>query len=376
MGVFRRILPVAIAVLAIFGCSAAAGAEAGPENVLVVVNARSRISREIAEYYVHRRQIPQDNVCKIRAPEEERIEREVFDLDVARPIFKCLKSRDLQDRILYIATTRGVPLAIHGQQAKPSPRASVDSELAMLYRRFEKDGKDYKIEGPLPNPFFGQYRKPFTHPEFPIYLVTRLTGYTIEDVKAMIDRGMEAKNRGVVVLDMHSTGTNATGNNWMEQAARILPPHRVRIDRTTTVMNGLTSVIGYASWGSNDPARRDQQMRWPGMEWLPGAIATQYVSSDGRSFTEPPEGWTIGNWSGKEKWHAGSPQSMSGDFIREGATGASGHTNEPYLTYAPRPNFLFPAYLTGRSLAESYYLSIPAVSWQNVIVGDPLCRLQ
>ena len=38
------------------------------------------------------------------------------------------------------------------------------------------------------------------------------------------------------------------------------------------------------------------------------------------------------------------------------------------------PDYLFPAYLSGRNLAESYYVAIPALSWQNIVVGDPLVR--
>jgi len=29
----------------------------------------------------------------------------------------------------------------------------------------------------------------------------------------------------------------------------------------------------------------------------------------------------------------------------------------------------------GRNLAESYYLAIRSLSWQNIVVGDPLCSL-
>jgi uncharacterized protein (TIGR03790 family) len=48
---------------------------------------------------------------------------------------------------------------------------------------------------------------------------------------------------------------------------------------------------------------------------------------------------------------------------------------EPYLAYTPRPNILLPAYYHGRNLAESYYLSIPVLSWMNIVIGDPLCKL-
>ena len=66
---------------------------------------------------------------------------------------------------------------------------------------------------------------------------------------------------------------------------------------------------------------------------------------------------------------------LAADYIAEGVTGASGHVDEPYLHACPRPQILIPSYLTGRNLAESYYLSIPALSWQNIVIGDPLTKL-
>jgi uncharacterized protein (TIGR03790 family) len=66
---------------------------------------------------------------------------------------------------------------------------------------------------------------------------------------------------------------------------------------------------------------------------------------------------------------------LTADYIHDGATGASGHVYEPYLQMTPRPNILLPAYYHGRNLAESYYLSIPILSWMNIVIGDPLCRL-
>ena len=38
-----------------------------------------------------------------------------------------------------------------------------------------------------------------------------------------------------------------------------------------------------------------------------------------------------------------------------------------------RPDILFPAYVSGFNLAESFYLAMPYLSWQTVVVGDPLC---
>jgi uncharacterized protein (TIGR03790 family) len=71
----------------------------------------------------------------------------------------------------------------------------------------------------------------------------------------------------------------------------------------------------------------------------------------------------------------GSPQGLVGDLIHQGVTGASGNTYEPFLAGCVRPDYLLPAYYQGRNLADSYYLAMPGLSWQGVVVGDPLCSL-
>jgi uncharacterized protein (TIGR03790 family) len=113
-----------------------------------------------------------------------------------------------------------------------------------------------------------------------------------------------------------------------------------------------------------------------GFQWLPGALVTEYVSTDGRTFQRPPATWTIGTWKEAAGWFDGSPQTLTADYIHEGATGCSGHVYEPYLEFTPHPDQLFPAYFHGRTLAESYYVAIPGLSWLNIVVGDPLCKLK
>jgi len=139
------------------------------------------------------------------------------------------------------------------------------------------------------------------------------------------------------------------------------------------VLTGEKDVIGYAGWGSNDPNRHQRNL---GFQWLPGALVTEYVSTNGRTFRRPPPDWTISTWKDSKGWFDGSPQTLTADYIHEGATGCSGHVYEPYLEFTPHPDQLFPAYFHGRNLAESYYLAIPGLSWQNIVVGDPLCKLR
>lgn len=344
-----------------------------PENVLVVMNAKSAESRQIAEYYMKRRAIPASNLCSISTAAVEEVDRRVFDAEISTVVRGCLVSRKLTEKILYIVTTLGVPLKIAGSGGANGDCASVDSELTLLYSDLK--GTKHPLPGIVDNPFYRQRFTPFQHPLFPIYLVTRLAAYDVGEVKAMIDRSVVARNRGKFVIDLHSPD-DTEGNDWLRNAAILLPKERVVMDESYKVITNQSDVIGYASWGSNDKNRTKRFLQF---QWLPGAIMTEYVSTNGRTFARPPENWELGaSWAviDRPKWFANSPQSLSADYIHEGATGASGHVYEPYLRLTPRPDVLLPAYFSGRTLAESYYLSIPGLSWQNIVVGDPLCRLQ
>lgn len=344
-----------------------------PENVLLIANESSPVSKSIAEYYARKRGVPADQVCYLRVTTDEQISREVYTSRIVAGVKRCLAGVRLRGRIRYFVTTLGVPLGIQtGGSGMSNESAAVDSELTTLYRDLR--GRPAPTAGPLQNPFFQQRRTAFDPVGLEMYLVTRLAGYDFADVRKMIDRSLEARNRGTVVLDMRN-GSDEAGEDWLRDAAIRLPQERVRLDQGRGVLYREQEVIGYASWGSNDPNRKQ---RWVGFGFLPGAIVTEYVSTNGRTFARPPADWNLSTWNGKDqpKWFAGSPQSLTADYIHAGATGASGHVYEPYLQFCPRPDILFPEYLGGRNLVESYYLAMPAISWMNIVVGDPLCRLR
>jgi uncharacterized protein (TIGR03790 family) len=342
-------------------------------HVLLIVNRLSVESQEIAAYYQRKRRIPESNVCEIEAPTDEPVARSIFEDAIAAPVAHCLESRGLARQVLYLVTTLGVPLKIPGSSGPNGEAASVDSELTLLYQRI-REGRRAPLAGGVPNPYFRRVRQPFQHPDFPIYLVTRLAAYSVAEVRAMIDRSLAARNRGFFVVDMRD-GSDLEGENWLRDAALFLPEERVIFDQSRQVLTGQREVIGYASWGSNDGERLRQGIRWLGFEWLPGAIMTEYVSSNARTFARPPDDWTIAPFGDRSTYFGGSPQSLIADYIHEGATGASGAVYEPYLNRNPRPDLLFQAYYSGRNLAESYWASIPVLSWMNVVVGDPLCRI-
>jgi uncharacterized protein (TIGR03790 family) len=343
----------------------------GPENVLVVVNDNSAISREIGEYYARRRGVPMRNICHLKTETTENIARTAYDREIAAPIAGFLRANALTESILYIVTTAGVPLRVPGTgNGMNTENASVDSELTLLYNDMHSK-QPHRLAGAIPNPFFGKRGAKFAHVQFPIYLVTRLQAYEFKDVKAMIDRALEASNRGQFVIDLRSSG-DGDGDNWLRTAAIMLPKERVVFDESSKVLYGEKNVIGYAGWGSNDRNRHERFLRF---QWQPGAIMTEYVSTNARTFARPPDNWNISDWKSPKLWFVGSPQTMTADYIMEGATGASGHVDEPYLVMTPRPDFLLPEYYSGRNLAESYWMSIRGLSWQNIVIGDPLCSI-
>jgi Tfp pilus assembly protein PilF len=104
-----------------------------------------------------------------------------------------------------------------------------------------------------------------------------------------------------------------------------------------------------------------------------GGPTIPFVSTDARTFKEPSSEWQLGTWNEPASYFEGSPQSLTGDLIREGVSGVAGHVAEPYLDGAIRPDILLPAYFSGFTLAEAYFLAMPHVSWQTIVVGDPLC---
>ena len=347
----------------------------GPEAVMIVANRKSDVSGRIARYYALKRGLAEDHICWIKIEAEETIDGDAFEFDIEKPVRKCLTSRGLAEKILYLVTTKGVPLRVgRDGAAMKTESASVDSELTLLYAKIH--GANVSLVGPAKNPYFRQTQTPFSHPSFAMYLVTRLDAYDFDGVKGIIDHSLEAEQAantsGKIYLDMVD-GSDMEGESWLRDAAVLLPAGRSELEQTTTVVYGKKQALGYAGWGSNDHNHKERRLNF---QWLPGALATEYVSNDGRTFVRPPATWKLGTWAEKGSYYANAPQSLTADFIEDGATGASGHVFEPYLQMTPHPDLLFPAYLGGRNLAEAFYSSIQALSWMNIFIGDPLCHVR
>ena len=372
-----RVRPLVLVAGALLTAPVVPARAQSAENVAVVINDASPESKQIGEYYIKARGIPATNVIRLQTTTDETIQPAAFLSTIQAPIAGALNRSNAQDRILYIVLTKGIPLRIAGTAGPQGTVASVDSELTLLYRRMT--GRNVLSRGKVANPYYLGARpiaeaKTFAHRDHDIYLVSRLDAFTVEEAISLVVKAESPSRDGRVVLDQRDALVNRTGEDWMALAAQNLTKEgfgsRVTLETTPKPARGISPVIGYFSWGSTDPQNR---VRTTKMDFSPGALAATFVSTDARTFKEPPAEWVPTNLNDRAQFFGGSPQSLVGDLIREGATGVAGQVSEPYLESAVRPDILFPAYLSGFNLVEAFYLAIPHLSWQTVVVGDPLC---
>jgi uncharacterized protein (TIGR03790 family) len=62
-------------------------------------------------------------------------------------------------------------------------------------------------------------------------------------------------------------------------------------------------------------------------------------------------------------------------MLQKGVAATLGPVGEPYLQAFPLPELFFNLLLDGsHNLVETYFLSLPYLSWKMVLIGDPLYR--
>ena len=329
------------------------------DNVLLVVNDNSQDSRAIGRYYAEKRKLPAGNICRLRTAESETITREAFEREILRPVADCLRSKALQDQILYIVTTSGIPLVVEGDASPIGDLAAVDSELALVYRYLLTGTFPY--HGRVENPYFAvEFKRdnfrPFIRRDYDIYLVTRLTGESAIDAVLLVDRGLAAEAEGDFFFDLASAQQSPEAG-WAQQAAESLKNAGLKatVENSGRMLDNLAAVQGYLCQGSADTTLSG---RIPQIQWSPGAIATVLDKVTAGSRRAP--GGVLDS------------ASLAMRYIERGVTGFGGYVADPTTDGYLRPQILFPAYAAGYNLAEAFHAASRYVSWRAVILGDPL----
>jgi uncharacterized protein (TIGR03790 family) len=293
------------------------------DTVLLVVNENSPDSMAIGYYYAAKRDVP--HICRLRTDATERITREAFNTDILQPVARYLRTHSLQDRILYIVTTGGVPLIVEDNLA------SVDSELTLTYHYMLTGHFPYAVR--IENPYFavGDNFRPFLRRNFDIYLVTRLTA------RDLVDSALVSESGGDFYFDMASP-QQSMESDWVREAVGDLKKSgfKATLDDTGSVLDNLTDVQGYISQGAVEA---------PSIQWRAGAIAAVLDKDFGPSVS---------------------------DYITSGVTGFGYYVADPLPDGYFRPQILFKTYTSGYNLAEAFYASSRYLSWRQVVIGDPL----
>ena len=226
-------------------------------DVGVLINNLSEESRTIGWAFVAARNISLDRVFIFNqsgTPTGETVNRNQFNTYFATPFLEMLQNRSSVNSRNYLVTTKGIPLRVSGGNDK----ASFDQELSLLGGAYNSTiGANYwgtHDYGPLA----GKAMEPFTRSKYGFFLVTRLTGYTVDTALDLIERANQSLgNQGTFVLDLATNRNNSGYKFWNDDlytANTTLNSMGVPVflDEETEFVTNVSNVMGYASWGSND----------------------------------------------------------------------------------------------------------------------------
>lgn len=353
--------------------------------VAILANSDDPDSLEVARHYAKARDLPADNIIALPMPLTEQISWPEFVLTIHRPLQDELVRRgwidaiamDLEDEagrrklavnavpLSALVVCRGVPLKIAGDKelgqrfaenaATPSQfqtnAAAVDSELALIAL------PDLPINGFVPNPAYGKAVEGEAS-RLRIIPVGRLDGPTVAHACALVDNAIKAEREGLfgrAYVDIG--GPHAQGDQWLracvEELAKTGFAPDVDTDRATlSAGDRFDAPVFYFGWytGSVNGPMRDPKFRFPA-----GAVALH-----------------IHSFSASTMRNGNGPWAPA--MVARGVTLTVGNVYEPYLQFTHQPQRLFAALAAGLPAGEAALSSLNALSWQAILVGDPLYR--
>ncbi len=358
--------------------------DAAAERTLVLANENLRESVELAEYYMEKRAIPAENLYLVSAPRSETIRWDQFIDSIYNPLrTKLIEDNWLQGtlgerkdpegrllhstsghRIEYMVICHGIPLRIRHDEDRlpeevaqqiPEPlwtnRGAVDSQLALISHSV------YGINAYQQNPLF-EKRFPSAAERASVVRVARLDGPSAAEARGLIDSALEAERnglRGRAYIDLG--GPHPAGDEWLEAVAGRIE----RLGFDLSIHDGDTDLgissrfdapalyFGWYAPHVTEPFTLD------GFRFPPGAIALHIHSFSATTVRSHDRRWV-------------------GPFVASGAAATVGNVYEPYLELTHRPNLLLDSLARGQTLGEAAYYSLPVLSWQGIVVGDPLYR--
>ncbi len=343
-----------------------------PSQVVVVYNADSALSTRAAQRYVQQRRIPDEHMVGLSGVKGGHISREDFEEKVVKPLlfaghqngwrWPSGYTQGSTKRILAMVLMPDLPLGINAiprPEGTPAPKpmevdyAAMDSELMVL-------GGKLPPKGMYNNPCFEKDIKlGIEYP--PVMAVCRIDAPDEESINRMIDDPARVEKRGLwgwVVVDQG--GPHQEGDAWLAkvatQARTSGQPLFYETSKSTLAESFplSTDTAVYFGWYTH-PANGPFAPKAAGdFRFAPGAVAVHLHSNSASSVKNP------GTWAPA--------------LLKRGAAVSAGNVFEPYLGPSLHFDIFYDRLMKGCCVAEAALMASPVISWQCIILGDPLYR--
>jgi uncharacterized protein (TIGR03790 family) len=364
------------------------GANPG-DSVVLIYNARLPESKDVADHYAARRNVPAGQVIGLDLPTGETMSRAEYRQQLQQPLLQFLEQNKLfvypastngsepKDSLPFAAKVRyavlcyGVPLRIAEDPSLVEPAAeklseplrrngaAVDSELCTLPIK----NSSVPLTGPKANRLYGKVRPEWLQPTNGLLLVARLDGPSPAVARALVDKALDAETNGLwgrAYFDLRglTNGDLKRGDDWIRAAAettRRFGFETVVDDRPETFPTAfpMSQIALYAGW--YDPNVSGPFTR-PNVEFMPGAFAYHLHSFSAQTLRSATNNWC-------------------GPLLAAGASATMGCVDEPFLDGTPNIEVFFACWLQGGfTFGEAAYACQRVLSWQTTVIGDPLYR--
>ena len=363
-------MKILLTAMVLLGLACAMQAEPAPlpewnaaAATVVVFNPAFPESESLARYYAAARGIAAEHVIGVKTVQAEAISREGYDEQVRDPLKKIFEERHWWEpatRMSIVVLMHGMPSKIIRQHEKPrqsqEDEASVDSELCLLGL------PSPRLAGALPNPYFGRKERFNALPGSQgMLLVCRLDAASPATVRRMIDDSIATEATGLTgraVIDLAlKKGAYDEGDEWLRRSAQTYRTNGipVLVDRNESVLREdwpLPDTALYFGWYTGQVAGA---LKTPSFRFKKGAVACHLHSFSASIIRTTSQCW-------------------AGPILEHGAAATMGNVWEPYLSLTIHFDLLNERLLEGYTLAEAAWSATPGLSWQNVVLGDPLYR--
>ena len=394
------------ALFSLFSFSVMPALALSPDEVLVIANRNAAKSLGLAAWYMEQRQIPKENLLLVFIADKETCSRDAYLKKIVPPVRRALEKNR---KINAIVTMYGLPLRIsspgmtkeeqarmnrlavqkkkfdalkekNGQmteeqkktlsqvnkkikqlKASTDKTASFDSELMLV----KKD--EYTLNFWLPNPFFLPWRsQKNTIDKSEVIMVSRLDGADPSIVKRIVNDSIEAETKGL-------SGTAYFDARWKDPGQKKVSGYGL-YDKSihnaagNLKKEGLKVVLDDKQnlFQPGDCPNASLYCGWYSLAnyvdaftWEKGAVGYHIASSECATLKSK----NSNVWCKK--------------MLDKGIAATVGPVGEPYVQSFPMPEIFFD-FLAKRklTLVESYLVSLPYLSWKQVLVGDPLYRVK